>query len=64
MVLEIFRHRSDQMKAHEGIDFTPGTIGHYETSKQHIMDFIKWMYKMNDKPIEELNYEFIAQYAF
>jgi site-specific recombinase XerD len=64
MILEIFQHHNDQMKALEGIDFALGTIGRYEISKQHTRDFIKWMYKTDDKPIKELDYEFISQYAF
>jgi len=64
MILDIFKHHNDQMKALEGIDFAPGTIGRYEISKQHTRDFIKWMYKMDDKPIKELDHEFISQYAF
>jgi hypothetical protein len=64
MILEIFKHHNDQMKALEGIDFAPGTIGRYEISKQHTRDFIKWMYKVDDKPIKELDHKFISQYAF
>lgn len=64
MILEVFKHHNDQMKALEGIDFAPGTIGRYEISKQHTRDFIKWMYKVDDKPIKELDHEFISQYAF
>lgn len=64
MILDVFKHHNDQMKALEGIDYAPGTIGRYEISMQHTRDFIKWMYKMDDKPIKELDYEFISQYAF
>jgi site-specific recombinase XerD len=64
MILDVFQHHNDQMKALEGIDFALGTIGRYEISKQHTRDFIKWMYKTDDKPIKELDYEFISQYAF
>lgn len=64
MILEIFQHHNDQMRALEGIDFALGTIGRYEISKQHTRDFIKWMYKVDDKPIKELDYEFISQYSF
>lgn len=64
MILEVFKHHNDQMKALEGIDFAAGTIGRYEISKQHTSCFIKWMYKADDKPIKELDYEFITQYAF
>lgn len=64
MILDVFKHHNDQMKALEGIDFAPGTIGRYEISKQHTRNFIKWMYKVDDKPIKELDHEFISQYAF
>jgi site-specific recombinase XerD len=64
MILDVFKHHNDQMKALEGIDFAPGTIGRYQISMQHTKDFIKWMYKVDDKPIKELDHEFISQYAF
>lgn len=64
MILIVFKHHNDQMKALEGIDFAKGTIGRYEISMQHTRDFIKWMYKVDDKPIKELDHEFISQYAF
>lgn len=52
------------MKALEGIDFAPGTIERYGVSMDHTKAFIHWMYKADDKPIRELDYEFISQYAF
>jgi hypothetical protein len=64
MILEVFKQHNDQMKALEGIDFAAGTIERYEISMQHTKDFIKWMYKVSDKPIKELDHEFISQYAF
>jgi hypothetical protein len=64
MILDVFKHHNDQMKALEGIDFAAGTISRYEIFKQHTRDFIKWMYKADDKPIKELDHEFISQYAF
>jgi site-specific recombinase XerD len=64
MILDVFKHHNDQMKALEGIDFAAGTIGRYEISMQHTKAFIKWMYKVDDKPIKELDHEFISQYAF
>jgi len=64
MILDVFKHHNEQMKALEGIDFAKGTIGRYAISMQHTNDFIKWMYKVDDKPIKELDHEFITQYAF
>ncbi|NHA03240.1 site-specific integrase [Mucilaginibacter sp. HC2] len=64
MILEIFRQHNDQMEALEGIDFATGTIERYNISLDHTRAFIKWHYKVEDKPIKELDYEFISQYAF
>lgn len=52
MILDVFKHHNDQMKALEGIDFAAGTIGRYQISMQHTREFIKWMYKQDDKPIK------------
>jgi len=65
MILEIFQHHNDQMKALEGIDYARGTVGRYEISWRHTRDFMKWMYKTEeDRDIKELNFEFITQYSF
>ncbi|MFD2865484.1 site-specific integrase [Mucilaginibacter antarcticus] len=64
MILELFQHHNEQMKALEGIDFAPGTIERYNTSYEHTKQFIFWKYKVSDKDIKELNFEFISEYAF
>jgi site-specific recombinase XerD len=65
MILEIFRHHNDQMKALEGVDYARGTIGRYEISFGHTKAFMKWMYGTEeDKDIRELDHEFITQYSF
>lgn len=64
MIMEVFQQHNDQMKALEGIDFATGTIDRYQVSLEHTRAFIKWMYKSDDKPIKELDHEFISQYAF
>jgi site-specific recombinase XerD len=64
MILELFQHHNEQMKALEGIDFAPGTVERYNTSYEHTKDFIAWKYKALDKNIKELDYEFIVEYAF
>jgi site-specific recombinase XerD len=65
MILEIFKHHNDQMKALEGIDYARGTIGRYEISLGHTKAFMKWMYGTDDdKSIKELDHEFISQYSF
>ncbi|MFD1257747.1 site-specific integrase [Mucilaginibacter terrae] len=64
MIMEVFQQHNDQMKALEGIDFASGTIDRYHVSLEHTRAFIKWMYKLDDKPIKELDHEFISKYAF
>ncbi|QEC74579.1 site-specific integrase [Mucilaginibacter ginsenosidivorax] len=64
MIMEVFQQHNDQMKALEGIDFAAGTVERYHVSLEHTRSFIKWMYKADDKPIKELDHEFISQYAF
>lgn len=64
MMLEIFKHHNDQMRALEGIDYAHGTIGRYEISLGHTRAFIAWKYGREDMDIRELDHEFISQYSF
>jgi site-specific recombinase XerD len=63
-LLEVFQHHNDQLHALVGVDFAPGTVERYETSYRHTKSFIDWKYDAEDFNIEDLNYEFISEYAF
>lgn len=62
-LLEIFREHNDRMKALVGKEFAPATLTRYITSHDHTKNFIKWKYGKDDIALEDLNYEFVIDYA-
>jgi len=64
MVMEIFRHHNEQMKALEGKEFAVGTVERYETSFRHTQEFLQWKYKVADLELKNLDYDFVADYLF
>lgn len=64
LLLEIFRHHNEQMRALVGREYAPGTLERYETSLKHTQAFISWKYGEEDLDIEKLNYEFLSEYEF
>lgn len=63
-ILNVFKYHNAQLAALKGVDFAPGTIERYETSYKHTQSFIDWKYQAKDHNIEDLDYEFMAEYAF
>lgn len=64
MLMEIFRHHNDQMKALVGKEYAPGTLVRYQTSFRHTRSFLEHRFKTSDMEITRLNYEFISEYEF
>lgn len=59
-LIEIFEYHNQQMKEKIGIDFVKATATRYNTTLQHIRDFIKITYRSSDMHLSELNYKFIS----
>jgi integrase len=64
MVLEVFQHHNDQMKALIGKDYAPLTLKRFKTALSHTRSFIKWKYQVDDLPIKDLDFDFISEYSF
>lgn len=64
MILGAFKHHNEQMKALIGTDFAKSTLTRYKTAHDHTESFIKWKYSVADLDINELDYEFVSQFAF
>lgn len=63
-VLEVFREHNRKMEALIGQDYSQGTMTRYETSLKHTSDFIKWQYKVEDMPVDKIDYNFVSNYDF
>jgi|SRR5690554_541561 len=64
MLIPIFQKHNDEMRELIGKDFALGTHKRYVTSISHVVDFLKWKYKISDIDIREINHEFITSYEF
>jgi site-specific recombinase XerD len=63
-LLKVFEDHNRQMEALVGKEFSEGTMERYTTSLAHTRAYIIWKYKKEDISILDLNFEFIADYAF
>jgi site-specific recombinase XerD len=64
MLMEIFQHHNDQMKALVGKEYAPGTLQRYETSYRHTQSFIETRFKVGDMDINKLDFEFLSEYEY
>ena len=58
------------MRARVGKEFAPLTISRYKTALElrrsfiHRRLFIQWKYRMDDRHIRDLDFEFISEFSF
>lgn len=64
MVLAIFEDHNDQIEALVGQEYSAGTLERYRTAKKHVGDFIRWEYKVEDLPIQNVDHRFITRFEF
>lgn len=64
MLLRVFADHNEQMEALIGKDFVYATLQRYRTTCDHVKAFIKWKYNVEDLDINELDHEFVADFAF
>lgn len=63
-ILEVFQYHNEQMAALVGKEFAPLTLRRYKTALEHTRSFIQWKYKMDDRQIRDLDFEFISEFSF
>ncbi|TDE12323.1 site-specific integrase [Dyadobacter psychrotolerans] len=63
-ILEVFQYHNEQMAALVGKEFAPLTLSRYKTALEHTRSFIQWKYKMDDRRISDLDFEFISEFSF
>ncbi|MES2329251.1 MAG: site-specific integrase [Bacteroidota bacterium] len=64
MLIEIIKYHNDCIKTLIGLDYSRATWVKYNTTQKHIEKFLQWKYKVSDKNIKELNFEFINDFEF
>jgi len=60
MLLKIFQNHNNQIEKLIGKDYASGTALRYKTAKSHVEEFIKFMYKVNDIPVKDVDHKFIS----
>jgi site-specific recombinase XerD len=63
-ILGVFKIHNLEMKSLIGNGFAPGTMQRYETSYSHTADFIKWKYQTDDRPLNNIDHEFVTSYDY
>lgn len=64
MLIPIFQEHNKRMEALIDKEYALNTHKRYETSLNHIQDFIKHNYSLNDIPIKDVNLAFVNDFDF
>lgn len=64
MLLVLFQEHNEEVEALVGKDFSAGTLERYRTCKNHLTDFIKYKYKVNDIPAQKVDHKFISDLEY
>jgi len=59
-LLEVFHIHNEMMKNRVGIDFSKSTFTRYNTTYDHISQFLKDKYGVTDVPLKSIQYSFIT----
>ena len=59
-LVEVFKYHNEQMAEKIGIDYAKATFTRHETTLKHIVEFLKYQYKVDDKHLSDLNHQFIT----
>ncbi len=63
-LVEIFRQHNAQLKALEGVEVAKETIGKFNTTVDHLVNFLQWKFKATDIDITKLDYAFLSDFEF
>jgi site-specific recombinase XerD len=64
MVLEVFKKHNEDVKSLIGIDFAPNTLIRYQTTLNHITNFISKEYRVEDIPLKQIDNVFINRLEY
>ncbi|MEP6466623.1 MAG: site-specific integrase [Parafilimonas sp.] len=64
MLIELFKHQNEQIKALVGKDYAQGTYQIFNRTLNHTIDFLNYYLKVSDIDILKLDYDFISQFEF
>jgi len=59
-LLEVFSLHNEMMRSRVGVDFSKSTFTRYSTTYDHIIQFLKQQYSLNDIMLKDIPYSFIT----
>jgi len=64
MLVAIFEQHNKDLGQLVGKGYSSSTLTRYETSKNHVIEFMQWKFGISDIDINKLNHEFITDFNF
>ena len=64
MLLSVFEQHNKDIEALIGNGYSKPTWVKYNTTKVHIVNFLKWKYKISDISLTDLNYQVLSDFEF
>jgi hypothetical protein len=61
-LLEVFALHNEMMRSRVGVDFSKSTFTRYSTTYDHIIQFLKQDYNLNDIMLKDIPYSFIIDF--
>ncbi|MEX2230576.1 MAG: site-specific integrase [Cyclobacteriaceae bacterium] len=59
-LLEVFKLHNEMVKSRVGVDFSTSTYTRYQTTFDHVSNFLLHQYKLNDILLKQIQYPFIT----
>jgi site-specific recombinase XerD len=63
-IVDVFNTHNTNMHALIGIDFSKSTATRYETTLNHLKNFISWQFNRKDIEVQEIDYAFVGSFEF
>ncbi len=63
-LISIFKQHNKDLGQLVGKEYSPSTLTRYETSMNHVIEFMQWKFGISDIDINKLNHEFITDFNF
>ena len=64
MLVSIFENHNKEMSQLVGKEYSPSTLNRYETSLQHVVNFMQWKFGITDIDIRRIDHEFLTDFNF
>lgn len=64
MLVSIFKHHKKEMESLVGKEYSPLTLKRYQTSLNHVIEFMQFKYGFSDININQLDHAFITDFNF